>query len=265
MCPSLTHVELMRRWGEAENGDVYEVAIRPHLFPELDRRWPPLGLKRHAEQPDGPVVARIGLSDTWVIIPDVEESGDNPPLLAWDQLEQSLTIFTAHRLVHLVAVHAAAIAWDGRAIIVPASSGGGKSTLTVAAAKAGATVLSDEYALLDASTARVSGWHRAVRILRDDGGVDRLHLAVAHEPLPVGLIALISHVPGGVNTFAPISSATAVGEILAHTLSARSRPHEALNAAMAVARGTPAISGPRGEATEAVLELRRLLEHGLTT
>jgi hypothetical protein len=256
-------VELVRIWAEADNGDVFEVAIRPHLIPELERRWPPFGLARYAEQPGGPVVGRIGLSDRWVIIPDVEVSGDDPPLLAWDQLEQSLTVFAAHRLDSVVAVHAAAFAWGDRAVIVPAPSGGGKSTLTVAAADAGAKVLTDEYALLDPSTGRVTGWHRAVRLLRNDGGVDRLHLATPHVPMIVGLVASISHVPGGANAFSPISAAEAVGRILEHTLCARDRSAEAFEAAVAVARGASAVSGNRGEAAEAVIELRTLLEHGV--
>lgn len=65
---------LERRWGVAESGEVYEVAVRPHLLDELRRRWPPVGLERRST-PVGPVVARIGLSDAWVVVPDIEGSG----------------------------------------------------------------------------------------------------------------------------------------------------------------------------------------------
>lgn len=37
---------LERRWGVADNGDVYEVAVRPHLLGGLRRRWPSLGAPR---------------------------------------------------------------------------------------------------------------------------------------------------------------------------------------------------------------------------
>jgi hypothetical protein len=197
-----------------------------------------------------------------VIVPDVEESGDDPVPLAWDQLEQSLTVFAAHRLARVVPVHAAAFIWSGRCVIVPAPSGGGKSTLTVAAAGAGATVLSDEYTLIDPSTGLVTGWHRPVRILRDDGGVDRVHVAVRHDPVPVGLLAAVSYGKDGANTFAPITPVEAVGHILAHTLCARDRPDESFDAALAVARSAAAVSGRRGEAADAASELRRLVERG---
>lgn len=253
---------LERIWGRGENGDLYEVALRPHLVAELERRWPSIGLERHSARPEGPVVARIGLSDKWVIVPDVEESGDTPPTRAWDQLEQSLTVFTAHRLARLVAVHAAVFAWDSKAVMVPASSGGGKSTLTVEASVAGASVLSDEYTLIDPTTGMVSGWHRPVRMKRKDGGVDRLHLAEVHEPVPVALIAAVRYVPGAPTTFSPITGAEAVGHILEHTLCAKYRPHDAFDAAVAVARDAVAVSGARGDASTAVVELRRLVECG---
>lgn len=253
-------MDLARVWGRGENGDIYEVALRPHLIAELERRWPSIGLERHLERPKGPVVARIGLSNTWVIVPDVEKSGDAPPLRAWDQLEQSLTVFSAHRLNRLVAVHAAVFAWDGKAVMVPASSGGGKSTLTVAASVAGATVLSDEYTLIDPTTGMVSGWHRPVRLKREDGGVDRMHLAEVHGPIPVALIAAVKYVPGVCAAFSYITPAEAVGHILEHALCAKYRPDETFDAAIAVARNADAVSGIRGDAGATVVELRRLVE-----
>ena len=100
-----------------------------------------------------------------MVVPDAEGAGNNPPLVAWDLLERSLAVFAAHRLSRLVAVHAAVIGWHGRALVVPAVSGGGKSTLSLAAHQVGASVMSDEYALIDPETGFVTGWHRPVRIL----------------------------------------------------------------------------------------------------
>jgi len=71
--------ELIRFWGVADNGEVMELAVRPHLVERLLERWPPVGLARH-EEPVGPVVVQRGLSDEWIIIPDRDPSGDNPPL-----------------------------------------------------------------------------------------------------------------------------------------------------------------------------------------
>ena len=197
-------MDLARFWGVAETGEAIEVAVAPSLVGELDRRWPPLGLERRTE-PATPVTARVGLSNSWVIVPDVEESGESPPPVAWDLLESTLTLFAVTRLTHLVAVHSAAIAHDGRVLVVPAVSGGGKSTLSIAAVEAGATLLSDEYTLIDPATGLVSGWRRPVRRLRDDGETDRLDITSASEPLPVGLVAAVAYDPEGSGTWRSIS------------------------------------------------------------
>ena len=249
----------MRIWGLAGNGESVEVALRPHLVDTLLERWPPIGLERH-DRPVGEVAMQRGLSDEWVIIPDREPSGDNPPLLAWDQLEQSLTLFTVHRLGTLVPVHSAAIEWNGKVMVVPACSGGGKSTLSVAAHRAGARVLSDEYTLIDPSTGLVTGWPRPVRILNEDGTADRRSIAVRSDPLPVGLVAVVAHSPGATNEWEPISPGEMVGELLGHTLCARERPDESFDAAMAVARSATAVRGTRGDANTAVTELLARLD-----
>ena len=80
-----------------------EVAVRPHLVEALEDRWPPLGLRRQDLAP-GREVARFGLSDTWMIVPDTEPSGDAPPPIAWDLLESELGLFTVKRLERLVPV-----------------------------------------------------------------------------------------------------------------------------------------------------------------
>lgn len=252
---------LERRWGVAQNGDVYEVAVRPHLIDELRRRWPPVGLERRSTV-TGPLVARIGLSDRWVVIPDAQTSGDDPPPVAWDQLERSLAVFAANRLTRLVAVHAATIEWHGRALLVPALSGGGKSTLSRAAHQAGATVLSDEYALIDPASGLVTGWNRPVRILTEDGAVDRLDIAVAADPVPVGCVAFVTHQSGGTNDWSGISQGTAVGRLLTHTICAVARPHDSLDAALAATATATAVAGSRGEATTVITRLLALTSQG---
>jgi len=251
-------VELARCWGVAENGDAIELAVRPHLVEELLRRWPPMGLTR-SDTPVAPTLIQRGLSDEWIIIPDRDPSGDNPPPEAWDQLEQTVTLFAVRGLVRFVAVHAAVLESNGRAIVIPAASGGGKSTLSIAAHRAGLGVLSDEYALIDPSSGLVTGWPRPVRTLRADGTVDRHQIATASEPIPVGLLAFLTHQeqagPGDAGGWSPLTPAQAVGELLSHTICARDRPHESFDAALAVARTARAVKGSRGEADDEVAAL----------
>ena len=264
-------VELVQCWGVAENGESIEVALVPNLVDELERRWPSQSLECR-DEPAGEVVARLGLSDTWLCVPDREPSGTNPSQEAWDQLQTELTLFAVKRLARLVPVHSAAIAWNGRVLVVPARPEGGKSTLAIAAHEAGATVLSDEYTLIDPETGLVTGWVRPVRRRNADGTTTLLDLAQPSGPLPVGLIALVSYdgdvdetgpdaegraEPGTVTpTWHPISPAEATVEILSHTLTTRSRPDDTFNAVVAITRAAPAIRGTRGEADKAI---RRVL------
>ena len=241
---------LERCWGVAEDGASIEVALRAHLLDELDRRWPPVGLRRSSE-PHDPVLGRLGLSDRWLIVPDREPSGNSPPPVAWDLLESELSLFAASRLTPRVAVHSAAIAHNGSVLVVPATSEGGKSTLALAAHALGATVLSDEFTLIDPATGLVTGWPRSVRRRNPDGPADLLDIAVPSEPLPVGLVALVEFDPDG-DGWSPISGADAVAGILAHTICSRSRPDDAFDAVLKVVRSAPTVRGTRVDATEAI-------------
>ena len=254
-----------RSWGVTDDGEaVIEVVVARHLTDELRRRWPLLGLACRDEQPVGvEVVGRLGLGDEGLFVPDGSTAaGQDPDEATWGVLEQTLTAVAVERLPHLVAVHAAVIARDGVALLVPASSGAGKSTLAVAAAAAGADVLSDEYVLVDPDTGLVTGWPRPVRVRRADGSEERLDLAVESEPLPVGLVAAVAYDPGTSNAWTPIAGSEIVLELLANTICARTRPDSSLDAAMAVARRAQGVKGIRGDATEAIRDLLALLGEG---
>lgn len=257
--------KLSRVWGVTDDGEaVIEVVVARHLTDELRRRWPLLGLACRDERPViGELVGRLGLGDEGLFVPDGSTPvGQDPDEATWGVLEQALTAVAVERLPHLVAVHAAVLARDGVAVLVPASSGAGKSTLAVAAAAAGADVLSDEYALVDPDTGLVTGWPRPVRVRRADGTEERLDLAVGSDPLPVGLVAAVAYEPGGTSAWTPLSSSEIVLELLANTICARTRPDSSLDAAMAVARHAQGVRGKRGDATEALRDLLALLDEG---
>ena len=252
-----------RVWGVADGGGVLEVVVARPLLPELARRWPPLGLRATVEQPagPGPIQARLGLGRSGLFVPDsLNQLSDDAHESAWGVLEQSLTSIAVAQLDHLVAVHAAVIAHHGVAMLVPATSGAGKSTLTAAAARAGATVLSDEYALVDPATGLVTGWPRPMRLRRPDGTEERVDLAEPSEPLPVGLVASVTYRPGTTNDWVPAGASEVVLDLLANTIVARTRPDAALDAALAVSRNARAVTGTRGDADEAVAALLALLD-----
>jgi hypothetical protein len=221
-------------------------------------RWPAMGLAR-AEEVREPVVKRLAVQPgelPGVLFTLID---DEPSPGGWHRIESELSLFAAERLAGRIAVHAAVLRHESRALLVPGASHVGKSTLCVAAAEAGLAVLTDEYALVDPSTGHVTGWPRPVRMRRDDGTLERLDLVVASPPVPVALLALVAYRPGAQHDWTPISGADAVLGIMDNTVCARSRPDESLDAALAIARRAPAVGGFRGDAARALPELLALM------
>lgn len=68
---------------------------------------------------------------------------------ALDYLESVSHMYIAQHARNRIFIHAGAVAWQGRAIVVPGQSFAGKSTLVAALMRAGATYYSDEYAVAE--------------------------------------------------------------------------------------------------------------------
>ena len=85
-------------------------------------------------------------------------------------------------------------------------------------------------------------------------------MAVDSEPIPVGLVAFVSYRPDTEPGWTELSPAELTGELLAHTISARDRPHESFDAALAVARTARGVKGTRGDAADTIGQLLELLD-----
>lgn len=164
-------------------------------------------------------------------------------------------------------VHAGAVGWRGRAILVPGRSRCGKTTLVAALVRRGAAYLSDEYAVLDGE-GRVHPFAKPLSI-RGAGGCDRHAARVpvatlggrsAARAVPVGLVAFTAFVPGAVLELSALSPGRAVLEMLRHTVPARLRPESSLDALGAAVAGARVVAGERGDADAAAEALIAALE-----
>ena len=162
-------------------------------------------------------------------------------------------------------MHAGVVAWEGRAIVLPGESRAGKTTLVRALLDAGATYLSDEYAVIDRRGA-VHPYPQPLGVRSDDHPfqVDRDPVRLGHDvatgAMPVGLVAITTHVPGGSWVAERVTRGRAVVEMLVHTASAAQNPARAmalLDGALGPAR---CLVGERGEAADAVGHLIAELE-----
>jgi hypothetical protein len=182
-------------------------------------------------------------------------------------LESEIRQSVAAGALRRTFVHAGAVGWRGRAIVVPGRSRSGKTTLVAELVKAGASYLSDEFAVLDErghvhpfakplSVRGVSGCDRHARAQQ----VEELGGRCATAPLPVGLVVITEHRPG--STWRPerLTAGHAVLELLAHTVPARLRPEASLASLERAVAGAKVLKGPRGEACELAETLLRSVE-----
>jgi len=169
-----------------------------------------------------------------------------------------------------VFVHAGCAVLAGRPILVPGRTLAGKSSLTAALVRAGATYWSDEYAVLRPD-GRVVPYARepALRPRDDEGpGLSR-RVPVTELGGRAGrgsaTVALVAHLRHDRSRGWAVQALTAGGVVLAlldNAVAARSRPRAVLDAVTAAARTADGLAGSRGEADEAAAALLIQLETG---
>jgi hypothetical protein len=164
-----------------------------------------------------------------------------------------------------VFVHAGVVGWRGKAIVLPGRSFSGKTTLVTELIRAGATYYSDEYAVFDAR-GRVHPYPRALGI-RENGyfnsnkvRAEKLGASLGTKPLQVGLVISTAFKKDARWRPRTVSQGKAVLELLANTVSARSRPENALKVLPEALSASRTLKGARGEAAEVVDSILRLCE-----
>lgn len=156
-------------------------------------------------------------------------------------------------------MHAGVVAWRGQAIVLPGASHAGKSTLVAALVRAGATYLSDEYAVLDAS-GRVLPFPRRLSLrdgplgpagrldLRNDDMIDE-QMSV---PLPIARVAMLRYQESGALHVRALQPGEAIRELCQHMVAIQRRPQDVLATLNRITRHAPVSDGARGEVQEAV-------------
>ena len=223
--------------------------------------WPPFGLSApRAVDVDEPADVVIPLA------PDTLDA-EGPTEQTWVRLESDLALTAADHLTDRAVVHAGLVTWQGRSVLLPGPSRAGKSTLVLALADLGATVLTDEFVLLDPLTGAATGWPRPVHRRRADGGTDRIAVAPRAAdpagPVPVDLVAVLGFDRDhGERRWASLRPGDVVTSLVGNTVNARRQPDRTFDAAVAVARTAAGVGGRRGEAVDAAAALLGLLDDG---
>jgi hypothetical protein len=127
----------------------------------------------------------------------------------------------------LVFLHAGVVEWKGRAIVMPADSFQGKSTLVAELVRRGAGYYSDDFALLD-EQARVLPFARQISMRTPDYKTYELPVEdiggrVGEGPIPVGALLFTRYEPHAVWEPVLETPGTGVLKLIPYTLSIRNR------------------------------------------
>lgn len=183
----------------------------------------------------------------------------------FDILESDLRISIADLSRKGVFVHAGAVGWRGKAIIIPGRSFSGKSSLVAELVRLGADYYSDEFAVLD-DEGRVHPFAKPISLRYDDSGrqtdvaPEELGGKIGKKPLPVGLVLVSQYREGARWRPRQLSPGRGALELFANTVSARRNPAVALSALNRVASRATVLKGNRGEASRIAESMLRRLE-----
>ena len=175
-------------------------------------------------------------------------------------INSQIRLTVAEMAVGRVFLHAGAVGWKGRAVIIPASSFAGKSSLVAALIKKGAVYYSDEYAVLD-ENGLVSPFPKmlSLRGITDDykqveRAAESLGGVVGEAPIPVSLVLIckFDRRRKKQKKFAPeiLSAGQGMLEILAHTIPIRHDPEFALKILYKITSRAIIARCQRGEAED---------------
>ncbi|MEJ7860031.1 MAG: hypothetical protein WKF90_00205 [Pyrinomonadaceae bacterium] len=163
--------------------------------------------------------------------------------------------------VSKVFLHAGVVSWKGEAIVIPANSFKGKTSLVAELVKKGALYYSDEYAVLNRDGC-VEPFPKQLSlrgIVNEYAQVDRTVESLGGrkgtKKIPVGMILLTEFKPQlSTKKWKPrlLSPGRGVMEILPHTISIRNDTKLALNVLNKIASRAIIAKSKRGEAKEFV-------------
>lgn len=191
---------------------------------------------------------------------DGSVSGSPDLQIALEVLGAQVRAYVALHAPSRIFVHAGVVAQGGRAMLLPAPSFSGKTTLVAELVRRGAVYYSDEFAVLDGE-GLVHPYPKPLSIRngyaldQTEHDVGRFGGVAGDSPIPVGLIAITTY--GAAARWQPerLSGGEAVLALLSNTVPAQTRPEQSLAAIRGAVEGAVVLQGERGDAAEVAGEL----------
>ena len=184
---------------------------------------------------------------------EIIEYGDVPEYF-FNHFNSLIRVAVAERAVDRLFIHAGAVGWNGKAIILPGTSFAGKSTLVAELVRKGAVYYSDDYAIFDRD-GLLHPFPRTLSMRADDEQYTRFDLTPSDlggetgiEPLTVGMVLLTEYKPDAKWDPQILTSGNAILEIMPFTFSFVNRPDFSLCVLNNIVRRAIIVSSLRGSA-----------------
>jgi hypothetical protein len=231
--------------------------LQRYIFPSLPR------IANTAGKPDISIRV-IQVADQFQLLADdVAVASAHEAIHLVPDLIRTLDDAVVQRLSTVRAVHAGAVLWGERALLLPGSTHAGKSSLVTELLRRGATYLSDEYALID-SEGLVHPYPRA--LLVRSGRPEQVPMlpaecnaTVADTPYPVGWILSLQYLPGCSWDVTAVTQSEALLILLRNTPHVLAESPSMVQVFERAVRGAICCTGHRNEATDAVDHILRLM------
>lgn len=177
-----------------------------------------------------------------------------------------LRVTVGEHAPNLVFLHSGVVAWKGKAILLPANSFDGKSTLVTELVKLGAVYYSDEFAIID-EDGNIHPFARPINRRTDDGrfvpyeiSLADLDASVGEVPIKCGVLFFTKFVKGSRWQPRIISKGEALLELIAFTLPIRVNPEFSLLVLNKLVDDAILLSGRRSEAKLSAIRLLDLID-----
>lgn len=187
------------------------------------------------------------------------------PEYAEDSVRE-LEHWVAEHAREVVFLHAGVVSVDGAAILLPGTTYAGKSSLTAALLRAGATYGSDEYAVVTPD-GLVHAYPRRLTLRTPQGIVrmpaSELGAGAFAEPLRVAAVVDVRYQPDASWSVTELTRGQTAMRLLDNAVAAQTRPVEVLDTVLAALGSLRVgVQGVRGDADLAAIEVLKLVESG---
>lgn len=154
-------------------------------------------------------------------------------------------------------LHAGAVELDGRAVVFPARSCWGKSTLVASLVDQGCGYLSDEYAVISAE-GTVFPFSKPIRLRGEENGATYLHPPGVGAPggFPCAALILTRFEDGMGWNPEPVTPGLAILRTLPTALKSRDAPESVLEALTALVKEAACYEGVRGDSEPTITAIR---------